>query len=441
MLGREMIQSAPSQSAAPASDPAINPPSEERLAFGGPLGALAMMTLLPLLTLYLWACVHLRGGALAMPSGELLARLPMPTAASVFWLAAWFAFQLALDIFLPGRDYTGLVQKDGLRRTYRLNGLLSLVITLGVVGALLAMGTVHGMAVVALLGPLLVTSILFAYLFSVFLYVYGRREGDGTAAAPATRIDKIIYDYFMGTGLNPRIGRIDLKMFMESKIGMTTWLVLAIMMAHAEYEQTGALSLPMALVCLFQVVYTFDFFWFEEAMLSTWDINNENYGFMLAFAFLVWMPFNFSLQSQYLLYADPQLPVWGVVGIVLLNFAGYYIFRSSNLQKHRVKTVPGVKIWGREPEFIQTQRGTRLLASGWWGMARHSNYLGDLMMALAWCLATGFGHVVPYFYFIYFAPLLIDRERRDDQHCAQKYGSDWDRYRERVPYRIVPFIY
>lgn len=35
--------------------------------------------------------------------------------------------------------------------------------------------------------------------------------------------------------------------------------------------------------------------------------------------------------------------------------------------------------------------------SGWWGMVRHPNYLGDLIMALAWSLPCGewfgWGHV------------------------------------------------
>jgi protein-S-isoprenylcysteine O-methyltransferase Ste14 len=425
------------------------PREQKQQAFGGPIGAVTLMTLLPLLTIYLWACVHRHGGALVWPSAQLLRELPMPSATALACIVAWIAWQLVLDLVLPGRDYTGAPQRDGQRRTYRLNGFLSLLVTLAVVGVALGTGLVHGSNVLGLLGPLLMVAIIFAFAFSAFLYVYGRVWPDaddpsarpGAGAVARRPLATVVYDFFMGTALNPRFGRLDLKMFMESKIGMTSWLVLTIMMAHAEYEQTGRLSLPMALVCIFQTVYTFDFFWFEEAMLSTWDINQENYGFMLAFAFLVWMPFNFSLQSQYLIYADPLLPVWAVVGLLLLNFAGYVIFRSSNLQKHRFRSVPGTRIWGRTPDFIETARGTRLLVSGWWSLARHCNYLGDLMMALAWCLACGFSHIVPYFYFIYFAPLLIDRERRDDHHCAEKYGADWDRYRQRVPYRIVPFVY
>ena len=40
-----------------------------------------------------------------------------------------------------------------------------------------------------------------------------------------------------------------------------------------------------------------------------------------------------------------------------------------------------------------------------------------------------------------FRALLLPRERDDDRRCAEKYGALWERYRQRVPYRIVPFLY
>jgi hypothetical protein len=42
-------------------------------------------------------------------------------------------------------------------------------------------------------------------------------------------------------------------------------------------------------------------------------------------------------------------------------------------------------------------------------------------MGLAWCLPTGFDTPITYFYVIYFAVLLIHRQRRDDEACAKKY--------------------
>lgn len=38
---------------------------------------------------------------------------------------------------------------------------------------------------------------------------------------------------------------------------------------------------------------------------------------------------------------------------------------------------------------IPTATGKNLLVSGWWGVVRHPNYLGDLLMALAWSLPCG----------------------------------------------------
>ena len=45
---------------------------------------------------------------------------------------------------------------------------------------------------------------------------------------------------------------------------------------------------------------------------------------------------------------------------------------------------------------------------------------GDLIMGLAWCLPTGFDTPITYFYVIYFAVLLIHRQRRDDEACQKK---------------------
>lgn len=92
-------------------------------------------------------------------------------------------------------------------------------------------------------------------------------------------------------------------------------------------------------------------------------------------------------------------------------------------------------------KYIETKSGSRLITSGWWGKARHINYFGDWLMSVAWCLPCGFESPIPYFYCVYFAILLIHRERRDEEKCRNKYGSDWDRYCSIVKHRIIPGIY
>jgi len=125
---------------------------------------------------------------------------------------------------------------------------------------------------------------------------------------------------------------------------------------------------------------------------------------------------------------------------VALNLAGLYIFRSANSQKNLFRTNPSdPAVAGLRT--IKTKTGRSLLADGWWGRSRHINYMGDLMMGLAWCLPTGFSTPITYFYIVYFTSLLLGRQMRDDQKCKEQYGEDWDRYCEMVPYRIIPYVY
>ena len=85
----------------------------------------------------------------------------------------------------------------------------------------------------------------------------------------------------------------------------------------------------------------------------------------------------------------------------------------------------------------------RLLCSGFWGAARHINYLGEVLqgtaLALPGFLATG--SLAPFLYPVYYALLFVGRQQDDDVACAAKYGAAWDAYCNLVPYRIIPLVY
>ncbi|MDW8280939.1 MAG: DUF1295 domain-containing protein [Myxococcales bacterium] len=409
--------------------------------FGGPAGTLLLMLALPALVYYLWISVHYHGGALVVPRSledvrRLVGLIPLPTPRAVFMVGTWLLLQGLLQVLAPGPVVYGTPLRDGSRLPYRMNGWFAFWFTLGLAALAVWMGWVPATALHEEFGPLLSTANLFCFVFSLFLYFYGR------ATAPTDpRTGHPVYDYFMGTALNPRLGRFDFKFFFESRPGLIAWVLIDLSLAAAQLERHGTISTPMLLVCAFQILYVADYFFHEPAILTTLDIRHEHFGFMLCWGSAVWVPFTYCLQAYYLVTHPHELPLWATMGIVMLNLVGYYIFRSANLQKHRFRTDPQARIWGRPPEFLETARGTRLLLSGWWGLARHANYLGDLIMALAWCLPCGGGHLLPYFYVIYFAVLLIARERRDHRMCQARYGADWDAYCARVRWRIVPWIY
>src|SRR5690606_7724547 len=126
------------------------------------------------------------------------------------------------------------------------------------------------------LGPLLSIATASAVGLAAWFYVWGRRRGalERSSGNP-------VYDFYLGTVLNPRFGLFDLKFFFESHLGMGTWGALAVILPAAELERSGELSLAMLVVSLCQLLYITDFFVFESNLLSMLDIIYENYGFML----------------------------------------------------------------------------------------------------------------------------------------------------------------
>ena len=406
----------------------------QRRAFNA--GFVAMIVGLPFLTAY-FAVSFLRADAeLVWPDAEFWSALEAPSIGTVALYVAWVAFQAALFAWLPGRRVTGVIEADGTRHAYRLNGLFALAISIGVAVAAVALGLVPGGLLYDHWIGLVGAANAVVLLGCIGLAVFARRQ-----ATDEERALNWLEAYTLGGCRNPRVGSFDLKFFCESRPSMILWVLIDLSLAAKQYELHGTVSNAMALVCFFQILYVADYFWFEDAILSTWDIKNENFGFMLAWGCLVWIPFSYALQPLYLVHHPEPLPWWGAAGVFALNALGFAIFRSSNLQKHRFASDPTRKIWGDKPEYIETAQGNRLLMSGWWGLSRHSNYLGDWLMGLSWSLTTGFGRWLPYFYPIYFAILLIHREWRDNKHCAAKYGDDWRSYTARVRWRIIPWVY
>ena len=94
-------------------------------------------------------------------------------------------------------------------------------------------------------------------------------------------------------------------------------------------------------------------------------------------------------------------------------------------------------------ETLPGSRG-RILVGGFWGVSRHVNYLGEVVQALALALPglLASGSAVPLLYPAYYTALFIGRALDDDLQCEKKYGPAlWGAYTNRVPWRIVPFVW
>ncbi len=418
-------------------------PSYGQHGLGATLVYSMMILFLLLTTYYFYFAIEFNAASL-IPSensdwqGFSQAILPNWESALVYLL--WFGLHVLLYYFAPGKKDQGIELEKGGRLTYPINGNSAMWISLS------AVGLIHFSDFYTLdrlyhnFGALITTITLFSLAKSLWLYFYGKRT------EPRHLSGNFMRDFWMGTVLNPRWPDtktgFDFKYFCEGRPGLIGWMVLNFAMLDAQYKAYGFVSLAMIIVVLMQLFYIAHYFHNERFILTTMDIKHENFGLMLTYGDLVWVPFLYCLQAYYLIHHVHDLPLWVATLIVLFNAASFYLFKVANDQKDEFRRDPDkATIWGEKARYMETKTGSKLLLSGFWGKARHLNYTGDWMMALAWSLPCLFGSVVPYFYPIYFAILLIHRDIRDNEICKEKYGEDWDRYCEKVPWRLIPGVY
>ncbi|XP_054900527.1 delta(14)-sterol reductase LBR isoform X2 [Poeciliopsis prolifica] len=431
---REERASAAPPVAAPAATTSSTP-----LDFGGNIGALFLMLFLPACVLFLVLQVNQKD-----PS---LTNLPALPPLETFWdpqalgfVIIWTFFQALLYMLPVGKLSEGIVLRTGRRLTYRTNGFFACVVSAAVVVAAVYQGAdltyIHSHFL-----QLTSASFLVSMLLSVYLYVRSRSAGPDERALGGNS-GKVIYDFFKGRELNPRIKEFDLKFFCEMRPGLIGWCLINFAMALAEMKQQklDAPSSSMILVNVFQLIYVVDGLWNEEAILTTMDLMHDGFGYMLAFGDLVWVPFTFTLQANYLVSHPNPLSLPELTAIIVLKLVGFYIFRKSNNEKNAFRRNPANPRLSHL-KTIPTATGKSLLVSGWWGVVRHPNYLGDLIMALAWSLPCGFSHLLPWFYIIYFVILLVHRASRDMNVCRRQYGLAWDEYCRTVRYQIIPGLY
>ena len=391
------------------------------------------------LPFWVWFClisvIHYNG-SIVFPDAEFWSHIAPPNLPVLLFYSAWLILQAAMFHFLPGKLQKGQPLDDGSRLDYTLNGLKSFSVTIGLWAALHFSGILPGSFVYANIESILTTANLIVFPMCFYIFFLGRSQ--------ATKEEKemnALEAFFLGAARNPRNGSFDWKFFCESRPGLTLWVVIALSCCAYQYETFGAISNSMILSCFFISLYIVDYYVVEDAILTTWDIVHEPFGWMLCWGSLVYLPFFYPLAAIWLAANPYDLPIWAVAGILTVGLTGYTIFRQSNIQKHRFRQGANMKVWGKEPEFIQTSKGTKLLTSGWWGIASHANYLGDLLLSLAMALVVGGNTIFAYGYFLSFVVLLIHRDWRDNKHCADKYGEDWVAYRKKVRWHIIPGIY
>ena len=337
-------------------------------------------------------------------------------------------------IFLPGKQYPGCLQPDGTRKLYKLNGLLLFMVT---TLAVIASTLVFNVSLAPLSNyfwSLLAIANLFAFALTGILYKRGQKKRN--VNNDPKPLSTVISDLWFGMELNPTWLGVDLKMFayQPSLIGLG---LLNAAFAYLQYEKYGEISTQMWMFQGFWWLYLATHYYYEEFMLSTWDIIAEKFGFMLIWGDFVVVPFFYSIIGWYLVDSIKPIPIFDVIAISLLYLVGLIMFRGANAQKHRFKKNPQATIWGQPAQTIEG----KLLLSGWWGIGRKLNYTGEICVYFALALTSGFDSIIPYILPLWLCGLLSHRAWRDEQRCQTKYGNLWDVYRTKVRFQMLPFVY
>ncbi len=354
------------------------------------------------------------------------------------FFAPWIIYViiLVLHLLLPARRVGGYVHDEntGELLRYRLNGPLVLV---ALVGLWFAAGYSRLLPwdwLYTHRWPSLAGSCVLGLIVSAAMVLPFKSRGRGFWA-----------ELYPGRALNLQFfqGRVDAKMYLYLIGAVMLGLNILAFTAHHLLLFGTAMSAGV-------LVYAGLFFWFiadylvfERVHLYTYDIFAERVGFKLVWGCFAFYPY-FYLVGLWAAAGQPWFPepISQVLIAVFIFYAGWILSRGANMQKYYFKTMPDRAFLG----FIQPRalrdHDNALLFSGFWRVARHVNYLGEILMATGLTLALGIpGSVAAWLYPLYYIVLLVPRERADERRCAAKYGELWKEYVRRVPHRIIPGLY
>lgn len=379
--------------------------------------------------------------------------------------SACFALHAALPPWAGTRGYA-CDCRTGKVLEYRFNGLRVLLVVVGGLWATVSHDNLADLAVC--FWPMVYTACVLGLAVSAGLYARGKgrlrrgqvdkgmsclvagAERSKTAAATEEFDARSCNEHFYcGIEWNPRVLGVDVKMFnyLVGAVALACNLLGALSMHLVESEREPSNAM---------IAYVFSMAWFvceymyhEHVHVYTYDIFRERVGSKMCWGCWCFYPFFYCvgvwpLVSSSEKYVNGDISAGTACGCVALFFAGWVLTRFANLQKFYFRTEKSETfLFGMIQNVTVPGSNDRILCSGFWGVSRHINYLGEIVqgcaLALPGWLATG--SLLPWLYPLYYVMLFIPRDLDDDEVCGKKYGKSWDKYRRLVPYRIVPGLY
>jgi 7-dehydrocholesterol reductase len=426
------------------------------------IGPLLLMAVTPPFSMVVWHLLAVRQGDWIGYGREVAARgfwavltgyWPTPWNPMVWkWIGTFLLFQIMILKLVPGKPFIGNVTPQGNRPVYRANGLQCYFLTLATTAAVHCYGVFDLGQVYDHYGEILSSLNVLSWILCFTLFVKGHTFPSSTDSGTT---GSLLYDFYWGMELYPRILTVDVKQITNCRGGMMWWAVGIICYAvkNAQLQSDGLPTPAMAASVIIQLIYVTKFFAWETGYLNSMDIQHDRAGYYLCWGCLVWVPSVYTSQALYLVRSPSSAwCTWEIAAaIVVLGTLCVMINFESDWQRYMFRQSGGAKYswWNssKKPRQIvatyttvtgKTQTSL-LLVDGWWKFSRHFHYLPEILASFFWTVSAG-REILPYFYVVYLTCLLVDRAWRDDDRCRKKYGKDWVTYCSMVPYKIIPGI-
>jgi len=295
---------------------------------------------------------------------------------------------------------------------------------------------------------------IFGFLFCIFLTVKGLTfPSTGDCGSSGS----IVKDFLWGTELYPRLGWWDLKRFINCRFSMTFWQLAGLSFAYRSYTLHNEVDYGLLLSAVSQYLYLVKFFMWEMGYMRSIDIIVDRAGFEIQWGCLCFVPAVYTLHTRFCVQNPSGLSLPVASFLFVISLAGVVLNYLADRERDIFRASSGkALVWGKKPVFIEaqytvvdrqtgaeTRKKSLLLASGFWGVARHFQYFFELTAAWSWCLLANplVNGAIPLFYAAFLTYLLIDRANRDSKKCHLKYGKFYEEYCKLVPYKILPGIY
>jgi 7-dehydrocholesterol reductase len=194
-------------------------------------------------------------------------------------IGSFLSFQLILQKYLPGKQFYATVTPKGNRPVYTANGMQAYLVTLLTLLSLSHFDIIRPAEVYDKFGNILASMNIFALALCTLLVIKGH-------IAPSTTDSgsngSIIYDFYWGMELYPRILGWDVKMFTNCRAGMMFWAVGILCFAHKNMEvNNGVLNMGMAVNVALQLIYIAKFYYWEMGYMCSMDIQHDRAGMCL----------------------------------------------------------------------------------------------------------------------------------------------------------------